>query len=263
MIPSPIMAALTLVKLGGSVLTEKTAREALRSDVLARLCAELASGLPEACIVGHGSGSFGHRAAVEHGCADGVFAESQAAAAAATREAALRLHGLVLNAFEGAGVDAVSVPPADCCHWRDGRLQADLEPVRRVLGSGAVPLVMGDVIARVEGGAKIASTEVVLVALAGHLPVERAIWVGDTDGVLDDEGASLPSLTSAAEPRFEMPAGADVTGGMSGRWEAVRALASRGVESVLVNGLREGQLRAALAGDAIIGTRVAPDAESV
>lgn len=250
------MAELILIKLGGSVLTDKAGREAVRPAVLRRLCAELAAGMPQGVVVGHGSGSFGHRAAIEHECPDGVFTESQASAAAATREAALRLHGLVLEALEGAGVRARSVPPAEWCHWRAGELQADPEPVRRALAAGTVPLVMGDVIPRFEGGSRIASTESVLLAVAEHLVVERAIWVGETDGILDREGRTLPTLTANNQLHFEIPAGADVTGGMARRWEAVRSLAACGVESLLVNGLREGQLATALAGDPVIGTRV-------
>lgn len=250
------MAGLTLIKLGGSVLTDKTGRESLRAGVLPRLCAELASALPKACVVGHGSGSFGHRTAVEHGIVDGVFATSESSAAEATRASALRLHELVLGALIQAGVDAVSLPPAGWCIWRQGELSADLDAVRSTLDQGAAPLVMGDVVPRSDGGARIASTEKVFLAIAEYLHVGRAIWVGDTDGILDRDGASVATLTADDQPHFETPTGADVTGGMARRWYAVQSLARRGVESVLINGLREGQLTAALAGDPVAGTRV-------
>lgn len=250
------MAELTLIKLGGSVLTDKTGRESLRAEVLRRLCAELAPALPPACIVGHGSGSFGHRTAVEHGIVDGVFATSESSAAEATRASALRLHGRVLGAMIQAGVDAVSLPPADWCIWRQGELSADPDPVRSALDQGSVPLVMGDVVPRSQGGARIASTEEVFLVVAEYLSVDRAIWVGDTDGILDSDGATIGELTSRDRFHFENSVGADVTGGMSLRWRAVQRLAGQGVESVLINGLREGQLTAALSGDPVAGTRI-------
>ena len=66
---------LTLIKLGGSLITDKTSPRTLRRDVLDRLAQELESSLaetPSAVVLGHGSGSFGHVAAKKHGTREGV-----------------------------------------------------------------------------------------------------------------------------------------------------------------------------------------------
>lgn len=250
------MTGLTLVKFGGSVVTEKTAREQVRLEVLATLCREFAGATTGQCIIGHGSGSFGHRTALDHGIRDGVFPPSEMGAGGATRASALRLHQQVLDALNAAGVPAASLPPADWCAWEDDELSADLTPLRSALDRGVVPLVMGDVIQRSEGGARIASTEEIFVRLALDLPVRTAVWVGDTDGILDPDGSTLARLEASERLHFHDPGGADVTGGMSLRWRAVQTLARLGVESVLINGLREGELRAALGGGQVRGTRV-------
>ncbi|MEL6309142.1 MAG: hypothetical protein AAFQ52_13445 [Chloroflexota bacterium] len=56
----------TLLKLGGSLITDKTQREILREDVLARLANEIAQALGAnptmQLVIGHGSGSFANRA---------------------------------------------------------------------------------------------------------------------------------------------------------------------------------------------------------
>ena len=58
------MKALTVVKLGGSVITKKDEDKAeVRADVLARLAAEIAyaqAQKPSPLIVVHGAGPFGH-----------------------------------------------------------------------------------------------------------------------------------------------------------------------------------------------------------
>ena len=58
------MSDLIFLKLGGSLLTDKTGTEALRADTLQRLAAEIAAARaadPQLRLVlGHGSGSFGH-----------------------------------------------------------------------------------------------------------------------------------------------------------------------------------------------------------
>ena len=52
-----------LIKLGGSLITDKAGHEVVRSGVLARLAVELrqvAEACPSGLVLGHGSGSFGH-----------------------------------------------------------------------------------------------------------------------------------------------------------------------------------------------------------
>ena len=246
----------TLIKFGGSVLTDKSGEEAVREEVLSRLCAELAKGLDGDAVLGHGSGSFGHRAARAHGCTDGAFPASSPDAAEATRAAALRLHQQVLTCAQSAGLETASCPPADWCRWQDNSLHADPAPVVTALNERSLPIVMGDVVARAEGGWRIASTEDVFLSLASRLPVSRAIWVGDTDGILDRAGDTIASLAATDQPDINPPAGSDVTGGMALRWRAVQTLAARDVESLLINGLRAGELLAALRGARVRGTQV-------
>ena len=61
------MPELIFLKLGGSLLTDKTRPQALRPDVLGRLAGEIAAALAARpalwLLIGHGSGSFGHVAA--------------------------------------------------------------------------------------------------------------------------------------------------------------------------------------------------------
>ena len=58
---------LTLVKLGGSLITDKRVEKSFRRDVVKRLADEIAAARavdPELkLLIGHGSGSFGHFAA--------------------------------------------------------------------------------------------------------------------------------------------------------------------------------------------------------
>ena len=64
------------LKLGGSLITDKTQVETVRADVLTRLAAEIAQARREntalRLVLGHGSGSFGHVAAARRGTRQGV-----------------------------------------------------------------------------------------------------------------------------------------------------------------------------------------------
>jgi isopentenyl phosphate kinase (EC 2.7.4.-) len=58
------------LKLGGSLITDKTRENAPRLDVIRRLAREISGALataPPKLVLGHGSGSFGHAAARKYG----------------------------------------------------------------------------------------------------------------------------------------------------------------------------------------------------
>src|SRR5689334_25393481 len=109
-------------------------------------------------------------------------------------------------------------------------------------------------------GVRICSTEGMLEILAHRLPVRRALWLGETDGVYDAEGRTIPRLSAGnfeeALRSIGAPAGTDVTGGMRHRVETALALARLGIPSLLANGLTPGLLERALRGEAVTGTEV-------
>lgn len=258
------MPEVVLLKLGGSLITEKSRRETARPDVIARLAGEVArvaGRIPERIVLGHGSGSFGHVAAKEHGIAQGLRSPGQLPGISLTQERAAALHREVMSALAAAGLSPFSIAPSSCFVFAAGR-PAELadEPLRLALDNGLLPVVYGDVVMDREQGVAIASTERVLVALASRLPVRRVLWLGETDGVYDAEGKTIPRLSAddfeEASKAINSPAGTDVTGGMRHRVETALELARLGIRSVIFNGLTPGLLERALLGETIPGTEI-------
>jgi isopentenyl phosphate kinase len=260
-----------LIKLGGSLITEKSGEETPRQEVIDRLAREvaaLAAELPERIILGHGSGSFGHVAAQRSGIArgvrsvrgePGVWNAGQLPGVARTQERAAALHRLVVAALLDASALPFSIAPSSCV-VADGGRPADLaaDPLVLTLAGGLLPVLYGDVVTDRSWGFSICSTERLFELLARRLPergirVRRALWLGETDGVYDRAGATIPRIASGsfAEVRQAIgaPAGTDVTGGMLHRVETALRLADLGIRSSILNGLRPGVLRAALAGE--------------
>jgi isopentenyl phosphate kinase len=258
-----------LIKLGGSLITEKSREETARSAVIGRLAAEiadLAASRPEMLILGHGSGSFGHVAARRFGIAQGIRDAGQLPGVPLTQQKAAALHRLVTAALSAAGALPFSIAPSSCVVSEAGR-PVDLadEPLVLALGGGLLPVVYGDVVTDRAWGVSICSTERLFDLLARRLPgrgiaVRRALWLGETDGVYDDQGATLPRIAAdsfaAARQAIGAPAGADVTGGMLHRVETALGLAGLGIRSSILNGLRPGVLKAALDGEETGGTEV-------
>lgn len=260
---------IVLVKLGGSLITEKARRETSRPEVIARLAGEIARAagrMPERIVLGHGSGSFGHVAASESGIAGGLRSPAQLPGISLTQERAAALHREVTAALAAAGLAPFSIAPSSCLIAEAGRPAAfETEPLALALRNGLLPVVYGDVVMDRAQGVAICSTERVIEALASHLPargprLRRALWLGETDGVYDSEGRTIPLLTEAsfaeAEGALQGAAGTDVTGGIRHRVETALALAHLGIPSLVLNGLAPGHLERALLGEPVPGTEI-------
>ena len=258
-----------LIKLGGSLITDKTRPRTARIEVIARLASEIKIALESAevpVVVGHGSGSFGHVAAKEFAIHRGVDTVDQLPGVGITQEQASQLHSLVVESLIEAGVPIFSLAPSSFTVASAGVMETLWpEPLIQALRIGLVPAIYGDVVMDKEWGASICSTEALFLALAPALAsrgrfVRRVIWLGETEGVLDDSGEVIPEIDVDDMPELihsvEGAAGVDVTGGIRLRLEAVQTLARLGVPSWIGNGLEAGSLVAALAGAPKGGTNI-------
>lgn len=266
--------ALTYLKLGGSLITDKRQAETPRLDVLDRLAAEIAAARaarPDLrLIVGHGSGSFGHVVGRRYGTRSGVHTAEQWYGYAATADAAARLNRLVTSALLHAGIPAWSIQPGVALRCEDGRVvDGPHDTVARALDAGLVPLVFGDVALDSVRGGTIASTEEIFDWLCLHLPPARMVLAGEVDGLYtadptaEPKAQRIPLLTSATQARALKGIGGshgiDVTGGMASKVRHTLDLADRydGLQIVLCSGLTAGQVRRALLDEAVdFGTTV-------
>jgi len=263
--PRPIV----LLKLGGSLITDKTRPGVARHAAILRLAEELASAAKHPrgprLVVGHGSGSYGHAAAADGGLTPGANARRRVDAISRTQHRAAELHRLVVAALVNAGARPFSFAPSSFLCATNGRVgRPFVEPIFEALDLGLLPVVYGDVVLDRRRGAVVVSTEELFLLLVKEAarrrsPVVRAVWLGETDGVRDD-GGTIARLSAAAALRTARQvtgaSGADVTGGMALRLRAAGALAKAGISSSIVDGRRAGAIAAAIAGRASGGTRV-------
>ena len=137
------------------------------------------------------------------------------------------------------------------------------DPLFRALDLGLVPVVYGDVVMDQARGASIVSTEALFIAIAEEaarrrIPVARALWLGETDGLHDTRGRTVALLSARgaarAARRVSGASGPDVTGGIALRLATVARLARLGIGSHLVDGRGKGATAAAIAGRHAHGT---------
>ena len=216
----------TILKLGGSVITDKEREATLDGPGLDAVCDVVAAGMTEDLVVVHGGGSFGHFAAERHGVS--VETGSRDSAAVTDIHGAMKtLNQFVLSRLHERGVSAVPVHPfSSASRDRSGTLTLATEPVATMLAEGFVPVLHGDVVAHEGRGVTILSGDELVVSLAGQLGADRVGLCSTVPGVLDGDGDVIPEIHSFDDVAdvFGGTDGTDVTGGMAGKVRSLLAL---------------------------------------
>lgn len=256
----------TFVKFGGSVITDKTGREAPDHNTITTLAAEIAAARAAnpalRLLLGHGSGSFGHYYAAQYGVHRGMATDGDWMGFALTAGAALRLNRLVVDALLAAGVPALALQPSAAVHSRDGRVVAwNTIMLSQALDRRLVPVIHGDVAFDSSQGSAIVSTEALFtyLALETQLQPTHIVLVGESAVYTADPRTSpaaerIPLIDSSNIAAVLQQAGAshgaDVTGGMRSKielmWRLIGALPDLEVQLI---GPDPGILRAALLGE--------------
>jgi isopentenyl phosphate kinase len=254
---------LVFVKLGGSVITDKTRPETARPAMIERVAGEVAGALATRSdlqlVLGHGSGSFGHVAARRYGTRQGVRSAADWRGFAEVAAVAARLNRIVTDTFLAAGVPVWSLQPSASARCRDGELVSLATiPVERALAKGLVPLLHGDVALDDVLGGTIISTEQIFAFLARRLHPVRLVLVGVVDGVFerdplrDPSARPVPEIAAANWEEVRALLGGsyatDVTGGMLAKVEEMVSLVRElpGLTVHLISGERRGALEAVL-----------------
>jgi isopentenyl phosphate kinase len=254
-----------ILKLGGSLITDKEKKFSVRRDVLNRVAAEIREGRTEELIIVHGGGSFGHPVAAKYKLQEGLKDREQVKGITLTRRAMGELNLHVVEALTNNGIPAVALQPSASIVCRKGRIRRiNLEVIKGFLDLRAVPVLYGDVVLDEEQGFCILSGDQIVSYLAEALRAERVILATDVNGVYDKDPRKFGDAKLIAEisrenvnalENLESIKG-DVTGGIKGKLLELVALAEKGIESIIINALKEGRLKKALLRKEVTCTRV-------
>lgn len=264
---------ITLLKLGGSLITDKSKKSTPRLDVLAHIAQAVhearAAQRVKSLIIGHGSGSFGHFEASTYQTLQGVYTDVQWHGFARVAHAANQLNLLVMQALLDAQIPAFRLQPSATLRAEDGQVVAFYsEHVLTALQAGLVPVVHGDVAFDSVRGGTIVSTEMLFTYLAHALNVTRIVLLGEVDGVLDEQRHVIPHISphNIANYRAALGGseGVDVTGGMLTKVSDMLALASVRPQLAIyiVNGLYPERIVSALLDEPTLATLISSDSAS-
>lgn len=263
------MSELILLKLGGSVITDKTKPFTARLDVMERLAQEIKNALTDRggelqLIIGHGAGSFGHAVAAKYQTHKGAIAADSWPGFAEVAEAAAELNYIVMKALRQAGVPAIKFQPSASTRTRGPQLMYfETFPLKEVLKHGLVPVIYGDVSVDAVQGMSIVSTEKLFDNLARELSPNRIILTGHVDGVYNkdplkhSDAEVIEDIDSSNWAEVEAMLGGshgfDVTGGMFSKVREMYrlTLAMPPMQAMIMSAEQPGNVERVLKGQAV------------
>ena len=255
------MKNIILIKFGGSIITDKNTPYKARSDVIRRLAKELKKIKDISIVLSHGVGSFAHTSAKKFGGKRGYKSKWGIAKVA---HDVMDINKIVMDVLLEEGLPAVSLRPMSMMITDAGKLKNNLfEIVEETLNQGLIPVVYGDVIWDKKWKSTIYSGETTLNEIGIYLSkkgfkVDKIIQVGETNGVYDDKGKTIPSINrenwKSIEKYVFNSKRADVTGGMHHKIENALHIAKKGIKTWVTNGVINQEFSHALRGKAIHGT---------
>lgn len=259
---------LVFIKIGGSLITDKNKPFSVKARALAIICDEVkkAQASGKQLVVGHGAGSFAHVPAKKYQTHKGVQNEESYRGIAEVADVAAQLNRIVIKALLDAGVNAVSISPLSTMVAENHKLKTICtNSIEEALRLNLLPVVYGDQILDTVVGCTIFSTETVLGYLALHLKekgyqIERMIHCGQTNGVYDENGQTIPVITPNTIDMYAAAiggsGGTDVTGGMEHKVMETLELAKQGIPGLIIDGIEHGTLSEAIEGKEVLGTKI-------
>jgi isopentenyl phosphate kinase len=256
---------LAILKIGGSVITDKNVELAARTEVINRLAEETQKAGVKNLIIVHGGGSFGHPTAQKYGIKEGFREEAQKVGFAETHHVMTVLNGLVMDALVWHSVPAFSVAPSCCLITENGRIKTfDDTVLKTLLNMGFVPVLYGDAVIDEKLGFTVLSGDQIVAYLARKFGASKIMIGVDTDGLYDADPKVAKNarlykhLTLSELEQVKSKLGgstaADVTGGMLGKMAELVPAVAQGIPVAIVNAAKPNRVYKALMGDAVEGT---------
>jgi isopentenyl phosphate kinase len=256
-----------ILKIGGSVITDKNGDLAAKTEIINRLAEEIKHANVGDLIIVHGGGSFGHPTAQKWGLKDGFKEPTQMLGFAETHHVMTVLNGLVMDALVWHEIPAVSVAPSCGFLTENGRIKSsDCTMVERMMRMGFTPVLYGDATLDEKLGFTVLSGDQLVTYLALKFNACKIVMGVDCDGLYDadpktDKNAKMFQHLSlkelqALQGKLAKPANADVTGGIQGKVSELLPAVEKGIPVSIVNGAKTGRVYKALVGEKVEGTLI-------
>lgn len=265
---------LTVLKLGGSLITDKTKPYVVRKDILESAAREIkeciSEGLIQSLILLHGAGSYGHPLVLEHQLHKGFQSTEQILPLAKTQEKVNELRHIIVKQFHEVNIPMVLLHPSSMMTSEKMKMtNYFLESLRGFVSLETVPLLGGDILIDSVMGWSVGSGDQLAVILSKELGAKKLIFASDVAGIYEAdpkqnpdaspiERINLNELDKTLEKMGEFGI-ADATGTMKGKLKSIvlaKSLIEKGLDVGLLSMMEYGTLTKYLKGEQVQATRV-------
>lgn len=253
-----------ILKLGGSVVTDKGNPMTADHPAIRQLALEIAASGNRDLIVVHGGGSYGHPLASKYRIADGLKEESQVLGFSKTHNAMLELNKMIIDALIEQDIPAFPLSPSSFIVTENGRIKTlQSEAISLLLRAGLVPVLFGDAVLDSHRGCSVLSGDQLATRLATDLDASGLVFGVDVDGVytsnpkLNQNATLIRHLSiSGVESiaHIEGSTQTDITGGMLGKVREAIPAVNSGIRVIVLNAKRPGNILKILKGEEVIAT---------
>src|SRR5712692_1480658 len=261
------MDRVTILKLGGSAITDK-AKDCTPDIPVIQHAADQIADYQRPLVLIHGGGSYAHPFVTRSGVGEGLRDRSQLRSISETEFYLGQLTRIICASLMLRGKLPVPFHPMSFVTFDNGKVKRMLlDPIRRALQAGLIPLLHGDLVFDESRGVGVLSGDRIASLVGQRLGASRVLLGSDVDGVYLQNPKTFPSATLISEVTSENfrsvleasqgPSG-DATGGMAEKVRQALQLAKNGCECYIFNLKEKNALRKVLEGDRITGTRFVP-----
>ncbi|MHA2180210.1 MAG: isopentenyl phosphate kinase [Promethearchaeota archaeon] len=259
-----------LLKLGGSLLTDKNKPFSLREDVIKNSIKQLVTAKEKVILI-HGGGSFGHPLAKRYGILNGIDAsiQNQILGLTKTHQAMIKLNSYLVNLFLEQSYPILSIQPSSI-FMKDSEkiITTSIDIIETTLDLNIMPILFGDIILDKQGSFSILSGDQIILELCKHLKryyISKVIFTMETDGIYVSDDQSSENYILATEcyssdlERLKLAnlgQKIDVTGGIQGKLNVIKEICDYNIPVQLINGLKENYIYKSLKNEKLDCTNI-------
>ncbi|MGB5912805.1 MAG: type 2 isopentenyl-diphosphate Delta-isomerase [Promethearchaeia archaeon] len=256
-----------LLKLGGSLLTDKNKPLSLREDVINSTIEQIIESNKKVVLI-HGGGSFGHPIAKKYQLSKGLNTSinNQVLGLSKTHEKMNQLNTIIVNKFLNKNYPVLSISPSTIFTKRSQQFVLNsINPIEISLKLGILPILYGDIILEEDGSFSIISGDDIILELCKTLKnfeVVKVIFAIEKDGIYVKDGSNIEF---ASEINFdelksielaELEHKIDVTGGIGKKFEVIKQIVELNIPVQVINGLKKNYIFKSLKNQKVVSTNI-------
>lgn len=240
-----------LIKLGGSIITNKNKPLSVRKKTIEKIVKELGK-INEPIIIVHGGGSFGHYWSVKYNMHTKP-AKYSTKGVAIVKKSMIDLNAIILGVFLKNKLNPYCIPPTDFMIGNK-HVTKKVKEIEKIAKDNLIPITFGDALWYGNKKSYILSGDKIMTIFAKVLRPRLSIFVLNENGLYSDpKSKKLIYEFKKEKPKFSKIE-KDVTGGMKRKVEEAQKISNSRLKVFFVNGNKPERIVNAIKNNSFEGT---------